>query len=331
LQGWGCGDGGRRRSTGRGLRRSGSCLRALVPRWAERRGGAHGEKNNQRHHYDDGAQNDLPDELHWAAAPESASGGPFSSVFGSVLISPTLHPVRAVYYGPGTSGSVSGANIFGAYYFGVVARQANVNVTGSSIHDIGDSPLSGAQHGNAIYYATVDSGSATAQPTCTSGATCGTISGNTVDNYQKNGIVANCTGTTVKVTNNTVTGEGPVIYIAQNGIRIGYGAMANVTGNTVSGNAYTGPGGVSSGRILAVGGPCFGAGLPSTVELNITKNTLTNNDVGVWLFNADAPRLCRPDEPHEQLGQAEHHLQRRSHQHDRLQPSSAVWLPGRDR
>lgn len=37
-----------------------------------------------------------------------------------------------------------------------------------------------------------------------------------------------------------------------------------------------------------VGGPCFGIGLPYTVGLSITRNTLTNNDVGVWLFNADA-------------------------------------------
>jgi hypothetical protein len=38
----------------------------------------------------------------------------------------------------------------------------------------------------------------------------------------------------------TVTGEGAVDYIAQNGIQIGYGAHATVTGNTVTGNAYSG-------------------------------------------------------------------------------------------
>jgi hypothetical protein len=59
-----------------------------------------------------------------------------------------------------------------------------------------------------------------------------------------------------------------------------------VTGNTVTGNAYTGTGLTSSAGILVVGGPCFS--LPYTVGLDISKNTLTNNDVGVWLFNADA-------------------------------------------
>ena len=193
-----------------------------------------------------------------------------------------------VYYDANSpSGSVSsGADISGASYFGVVVRGTAVNVTNASVHDIGDVPLSGSQHGTAIYYATVDNGSATAQAACTTGSTTGTISGNTVDNYQKSGIVANCLGTNVKITNNTVNGEGPVLYIAQNGIQVGYGAMATVTGNTVTGNAYTGPNGASSAGMLVVGGACFG--LPTTTGLTITKNTLTGNDVGVWLFNADS-------------------------------------------
>jgi len=191
-----------------------------------------------------------------------------------------------VYYSPGDSATVSNADIFGANYFGIVVRQASVDVSNSTVHDIGETPLNGSQHGLAIYYATVDTGSPTAQPTCTTGATSGAISGNTIDDYQKAGIVANCTGTSVTITKNTVNGEGPVPYIAQNGIQVGYGAKATVTGNVVSGNAYTGPNGASSAGILVVGGPCFG--LSYTVGLSITKNTLTTNDVGVWLFNGDA-------------------------------------------
>jgi hypothetical protein len=86
-----------------------------------------------------------------------------------------------------------------------------------------------------------------------------------------------------------VTGEGPVNYIAQNGIQVGYdGAQATVTENTVTGNAYTGANGASSGGILVVGGPCFGDGLPYATGVSITRNTLTTNDVGVFLFNGDA-------------------------------------------
>jgi parallel beta-helix repeat protein len=194
-----------------------------------------------------------------------------------------------VYYDSTHTGNVTGATIFGASYYGVFVLKTSVNVTGSTIRDIGDVPLNGAQHGNAIYYASVSSGTVDdgfgnyLQPTCSSGTTTGMINGNTILRYQKGGIVANCAGTSVTITNNTVTGEGPVPYIAQNGIQLGYGMKATVSGNTVSGNAYTGVGGVSSGGILVVGGTCYS--LPATVNLTITKNTLTGNDVGVWLFN----------------------------------------------
>jgi hypothetical protein len=183
-----------------------------------------------------------------------------------------------VYYDSTHTGNVTGANIHGANYYGVVvngdAGAVTTNVKTSSIHDIGETPLNGTQHGNAIYYRALGTGTAT-----------GVISGNTITNYQKGGITANGK-VTATITNNHVIGEGPVDYIAQNGIQIGYGAKASVTGNTVTGNAYTGANNASSGGILVVGGPCFG--LPYTIGLTISNNTLTGNDVGVWLFNGNA-------------------------------------------
>jgi parallel beta-helix repeat protein len=191
-----------------------------------------------------------------------------------------------VYYDGSTPpGNVTNAEIFGANYYGVVVRGTSVNVTGSSIHDIVEPLNAGAQHGVAIYYATVDNGSLTANATCTSGATTGTISGNTVERYQKGAINANCTGTSATIKNNMVRGKGPTSDIAQNGIQVGYGAKATVSGNTVRLNQYTGTDTVSSGGILVVGGDCYG--LPLTVGLTITKNTLINNDVGIWLYNCN--------------------------------------------
>jgi hypothetical protein len=67
-----------------------------------------------------------------------------------------------------------------------------------------------------------------------------TISGNVVSSYQKTGILANGS-VAATITGNTVTGAGPVGYIAQNGIQVGFGATATVKNNTVSGNSYTGP------------------------------------------------------------------------------------------
>ena len=186
-----------------------------------------------------------------------------------------------VYYDDNSApGNVSGADIFGANYYGVVVNgdvgTVSVDVTGSAVHNIGETPLNGDQHGNAIYYRAFG------------GSASGTISDNTVTHYQKNGITING-NVSATIANNTVKGEGPVDYIAQNGIQVGYdSAQVSVTENTVTGNAYTGPNGASSGGILVVGGACFGAGLPYATGISITKNTLTANDVGVFLFNGDA-------------------------------------------
>jgi hypothetical protein len=127
-------------------------------------------------------------------------------------------------------GSVTaGAQIFGARYFGVVNDGTSVTVQGASIHDIGNKPFDGTQHGVAIYF--------------TNGGT-GTIDGNTVWAYQKGGIVANGAATTATITNNTVTGLGPVGFIAGNGIQVSRGAVAEVRGNAISNNFYTGEVGV---------------------------------------------------------------------------------------
>jgi hypothetical protein len=67
-----------------------------------------------------------------------------------------------------------------------------------------------------------------------------TISGNSVTEYQKTGILVNGS-VAATITNNTVVGDGPINFIAQNGIQVGFGASANVMLNTVSGNSYTGP------------------------------------------------------------------------------------------
>lgn len=104
-------------------------------------------------------------------------------------------------------------------------------------------------------------------------------------NYQKGGIVANGAGTTASINDNVVTGQGPVGYIAQNGIQVGYGANGSVMRNIVSWNSYTGSSTVSGG-IIVVGGPGYGA--PYTTGTQIVGNTAVNNDIGVFLTNLDA-------------------------------------------
>ena len=66
------------------------------------------------------------------------------------------------------------------------------------------------------------------------------ITGNVVTGYQKAGIVANGS-VVVLIDKNTVTGAGPIGYIAQNGVQIGFGGAGLVSRNKISGNSYTGP------------------------------------------------------------------------------------------
>ena len=188
-----------------------------------------------------------------------------------------------VYFGPGHNGSVNLATIHGANYYGVVVQKATVTVSDSNIHQIGENPFNGDQHGVGIYYATI---AGVTNGDCTSGTTKGTVQNTSVSAYQKGGIVANCAGTSVIIKNNVVEGQGPVNYIAQNGIQVGYGAYATVTGNIVSGNSYTGANQAASGGILVVGGPCYGGNYTSNTL--ISHNTVILNDVGVYLSNLDA-------------------------------------------
>jgi hypothetical protein len=123
------------------------------------------------------------------------------------------------------------------------------------------------------------------------GSAGGKVSGNFFYNYQKGGIVANGPGVAIIVSDNQVVGQGAVAYIAQNSIQIGYGASASVMKNTVFGHSYTGTSTVSGG-IIVVGGPGYGtcSGNPCalTTGTQIVQNTITDNDIGVFLTNREA-------------------------------------------
>ena len=113
---------------------------------------------------------------------------------------------------------------------GILFDGASGSITGTVVTGINQG-ASGCQEGNGI--------EARNAPFDTTGPDVEvTITGNTVVDYQKNGITAN--GSVVAtIAGNTVTGAGPVDYIAQNGIQIGFGGTALVSDNVVSGNDYT--------------------------------------------------------------------------------------------
>lgn len=142
--------------------------------------------------------------------------------------------IGAYYDSAGNGDTVSGADISGATQYGVfvdgISGDVSVDVTNSSIHNIGDTPFDGVQYGVGVYYYGYN----------TAGTVTGTVSGNAVYQYQKGGITVNGANASVAVSDNTVTGLGPVPFIAQNGIQFGFGATGSASGNQISDNYYTG-------------------------------------------------------------------------------------------
>jgi hypothetical protein len=178
-----------------------------------------------------------------------------------------------IYYSPGARGDVNQANVHGANYFGIVNNGAEVDIRNSTISDIGEKPFNGTQHGVAIYFAFGSNAK-------------GNIQGNFIWNYQKGGIVVNGPTATANIQQNTVIGQGPINYIAQNGIQAGYGATTQIQQNLVVGNSYTGANLAASGGIILVGGDCYGGA--ATINTEVKQNNALGNDIGVWFSNLDA-------------------------------------------
>jgi hypothetical protein len=177
--------------------------------------------------------------------------------------------------------SVTGANIYGANYYGVVDNGSTTNVSNSTIHNIGEVPFNGAQHGNAVLYI--------------NGAH-GTIETTTVSSYQKNGITVSSKAadgvaagpsgslkTSVSVLNNVVIGEGPISYIAQNGIQISYGASARLVDNNVSLNNYTPAKITACGLLIYKAGGVSGA-TKSGISYVKADNNFHDNETNICNF-----------------------------------------------
>ncbi|HYA34651.1 MAG TPA: right-handed parallel beta-helix repeat-containing protein [Candidatus Binataceae bacterium] len=184
----------------------------------------------------------------------------------------------AVYFSPGEKGSVKNATIFGAIKAGIVNNGAKVAIDSNAVYQIGDNPLSGVQYGLAIYVYGLGTRAS------------GDVTNNTIWDYQKNGITIKASDS--NVVGNTVIGQGPVSYIAQNGIEIAYGSNSTVANNRVFGMSYTGANNASSAGILLIGGAYFGH--PLQTKTLVENNDLSGNDVGVWLANLAADGI-NPD------------------------------------
>ena len=184
-----------------------------------------------------------------------------------------------VYYGPGATGKVALATVYGANYYGVVNNGANVEVEFSAISNIGADPTNGDQ-GYAVYFAM----GSYAQ---------GSVHDNLIWDYGTGGIIID--GPLAKntlIANNIVTGQGPSSTLTQTGIQLGFGATGTVSGNFVNGNSYTGPNGGYGNGILIFGGACYATQSPVVSNSVVQQNTLIGNDVAIEVDNLD--QSCNP-------------------------------------
>ena len=182
-----------------------------------------------------------------------------------------------VYFDRG-SGRVDGAEIFGARYFGVLVdgdvNAVSVDVSDSSVHDIGEVPLTSGRHGEGVAYRSFNGGSAS-----------GTVSGNRVWAFQEAGLNVTGPGSTVVLTANRVIGPGPESVIEENGIQVIFGAHGTARANVISDLSFSGVGQAPSAGILVVGGPLYGK--PYTVGAALVDNVITGSDTGIVVFEAE--------------------------------------------
>lgn len=168
--------------------------------------------------------------------------------------------------------TVDGNNVGNGNYslVGIGFCNAGGEITNSTITNIQDNPASGNQSGVAIYAANKDGVARTI-----------TINGNTINNFQKNGMALTGEGLTVNVTNNTVTGKGEINYNAQNGIQVSSGATGTIANNTITGFDYTKPGDYWNDGAAAI--LLYNAGNGVTVS----GNQILNSDNAIYVYNSD--------------------------------------------
>ncbi len=175
-----------------------------------------------------------------------------------------------VYVGPAVSGVTVTAKVSNAHYVGIYVDGGNANVTGSTVSNVGDNPFDGMQYGWGIAY--VNNGS--------NGAT-GKVTNTRVSSYQKAGIVVLGQDTNVTLSGDTVTGNGPVPYIAQNGVEFDSGANGSITNSQVSGDSCTLPG--TCGEDYFATTQSVGILLDDAASgVVVSNNKVSSSDIGVW-------------------------------------------------
>jgi nitrous oxidase accessory protein NosD len=132
--------------------------------------------------------------------------------------------------------------------------------------------LNGCQSSDAIVVQSLGGGSSKVS-----------INDNSIHDYQKNGITGNESGTEVAITKNVVTGLGPTIGAAQNGIQIGFGAKGEIQRNTVTDNVWSPCVSLANCAFNATGVLVF-----QSDDVHVEHNSVATNQVGVFAGGQNA-------------------------------------------
>lgn len=151
-------------------------------------------------------------------------------------------------------------------FVGIGYHNAGGSITNNSILNIANTPFSGTQGGFGILVYNDDGVDRVI-----------VIDNNLVEDYQKAGIIVSGSDLDITITDNEVHGAGPTSSIAQNGIQVGSGnSTANISGNTVTGNDYTGATWTAAGILVYPG-----------VDAELSNNVLDGNQSGIYVYDAD--------------------------------------------
>jgi parallel beta-helix repeat protein len=164
--------------------------------------------------------------------------------------------------GPSSCGSIG---------YGIYIANANASILGNQVLSIRDEPYSGCQNGLGIRFGSRGFGFI---------GHSGIIAYNTINDYNKGGIVVDGDGTSVNVMGNVVIGQKTAAINGQNGIQISRGAYGLVDSNTVLNNRYADtPLSMSADGILIY---------DIANGVTVTNNTVTGNDEGIGVYS-DVP------------------------------------------
>lgn len=170
----------------------------------------------------------------------------------------------------GSTGVPAGGGCSVADYVGVYYRNASGRIDSLAVRNIRlGAGFGGCQTGLAIFAQSGQGGSSKVD-----------IVNNSVHDYQKNGITANEMGTFVSIRNNAVSGFGASPDIAQNGIQVGFGAVALVDSNSVINNLYAG-----CTSTTTCGDPSGSNAAANILVVDSDNSLVTNNTTGKSQLN----------------------------------------------